>query len=190
MLRSLRVPALLAFILAAACSNPNGLQTASLTNLQDTLTLWSLERGPLNKPNAYSLDLQSGVRTWEAGANFEFVFSMDSTGQARFIPTAALGLSSSGSVKPGLLKSTAPLDSMKKAPANGYLTTDTIPIVEGDRFFLRTEVLATCSILGVPLYGKLEILDIDSVAGTVQLIAVADQNCGYRGLVANSVPRS
>ncbi len=190
MLRTLRYPALLAFLLAAACSDSTGLANASLENLQDTLQLWTLERGPLSKPNAYSLDQQSGVRTWEAGTAFEFVFSMDSAHNAKFIPLAALGLSPSGSVKSGLLRSSLPFDSMKKAPANGYLTTDTIPIQEGDRFFLRTEVLSRCSLLGVPLYGKIEVADIDSAAGTVLLYVVADQNCGYRGLVANSLPKS
>jgi hypothetical protein len=189
MLRSLRYPALAAFVLAAACSNSTGLVPSSLTNDLDTLMLWSLERGPLYKPNAYSLDVLSGVRTWEAGTAFEFVFSMDPTGKARFIPLAALGLGTSGSVKPGLLKSTTPFDSMNKAPANGYLTTDSITIAEGDRYYLRTAILARCSLLGVPLYGKLEILDIDSVTGTVMLRAVGDQNCGYRGL-APGLPKS
>jgi hypothetical protein len=190
MLRFLRRTVLGTFVVAAACSNPNALQTASLTILQDTLTLWSLERGPLTKPNAYSLEVPIGVRTWESGTNFEFVFSMDSTGQASFIPLGALGLSPSATVKPGLLRSTAAFDAMIKAPANGYLTADTIPIAKGDRFFLRTGILATCSLLGVPLYGKLEVVDIDSAAGTVLMYAVTDQNCGYRGLVANSIPKS
>jgi hypothetical protein len=179
--RSLRLPALLAFALAAACSDPNAIPNASLKNELDTLTLWSLEKGPLNKPTAYSLNSRNGVRTWEAGTNFEFLFSMDSTGQARFIPLGALGLTSTGAVKPGLIKTTQQFDSITKAPQNGYLTVDTLVITEGDRYFVRTSV-NTCSLLGVPLYGKLEILDIDTAAATVQFRVVGDQNCGYRGL--------
>jgi hypothetical protein len=179
---SLRLPALLAFALAAACSNPNSIPNASLKNELDTLTLWSLEKGPLNKPTAYSLSARNGVRTWEAGTNFEFLFSVNPAGQARLIPLGALGLSSSGSVMPGLLRTSLAFDSMVKAPQNDYLTLDTIAIAPGDRFFMRTSV-NSCALLGVPLYGRIEILDIDTAAVTVKFRVVADQNCGYRGLL-------
>jgi hypothetical protein len=178
---SLRLPALIVFALAAACSDPNAIPNASLKNELDTLTLWSLEKGPLNKPTAYSLNVRNGVRTWEAGTNFEFLFSVDTAGRPRFIPLGALGLTGTGSVKPGFIRSSLVFDSMVKAPQNGYLTTDTIPIAVGDRFFIRTAV-STCSLLGVPLYGRLEILAIDDTASTVQFRVVGDQNCGYRGL--------
>ncbi len=180
--RSLRLPALLAFALAAACSDPNAIPNASLKNEVDTLTLWSLEKGPLNKPTAYSLSARNGVRTWEAGTNFEFLFSMDNALNARLIPLGALGLTSTGSVKPGLIRNTSlSFDSMVKAPQNGYLTVDTIPIAVGDKFFMRTAV-NTCALLGVPLYGKLEILAIDNAASTVTFRVVGNQNCGYRSL--------
>lgn len=179
--RYFRLPALLAFALVAACSDPNAIPNASLKNELDTLTLWSLEKGPLSKPTAYSLSVRNGVRTWEAGTNFEFLFSVDTALNARFIPLGALGLTSSGSVKPGLIRSSLIFDSMVKAPQNGYLTVDTVPIAEGDKFFVRTAV-NTCALLGVPLYGKIEILDIDSAALTVKFRVVGDQNCGYRSL--------
>ena len=46
---------------------------------------------------------------------------------------------------------------------------------------LRTGV-NTCSSYGVPLYGKLEILDLDTLAGTLQLRVLGNQNCAYRDL--------
>jgi hypothetical protein len=106
---------------------------------------------------------------------------VDPAKHARFLPLGALGLTSSGSVKPGLIRTSVAFDSMFKAPQNGYQTVDTIPIAVGDRFFMRTAV-NTCSLLGVPLYGRLEVLDIDSAAATVKFRVVANQNCGYRGL--------
>jgi hypothetical protein len=182
------LPALLAFVAAAACSDPNAILPASLSNEVDTLTLWSLEKGPLTKPTAYSLNARNGVRTWEVGTSFEFLFSMDSTGRARFIPLGALGLTGTGSVKPGLLKTTVAFDSIGKAPLNGYLTIDTITIAEHQSYYVRTAV-NTCATLGVPLYGKLEIIDIDTAAATVTFRAVGDQNCGYRGLKPG-IPKS
>jgi hypothetical protein len=40
----------------------------------------------------------------------------------------------------------------------------------------------SCASLGVPLYGKLELLDIDTLAQTLTFRIVTNQNCGYRGL--------
>ncbi len=83
MLRALRLPALLAVVIAAGCSNPNALLNASISNVLDTaLTLWSLEKGPLDKPTAYSLNASNAVRTWEVGTSFEFVLSIDSADRA------------------------------------------------------------------------------------------------------------
>jgi hypothetical protein len=98
-----------------------------------------------------------------------------------FLPLDVLGLAGSGSVKPGLLKSTSAFDAMTKAPQNGYVTSDTILIAEQDRFFLRTGV-NTCTVLGVPLYAKLEILDLDTATASVTMRVIANENCGYRGL--------
>jgi hypothetical protein len=166
---------------AGGCSDPNVLAKASLTNEVDTLLLWSLTDGPLNQPSAYSLNSRNGVRTWEAGTNFEFAFDETANGAPVLLPIEVLGLLPTGAVKPGLKRSTVTFDQMTKAPLNGYQGSDTIPIAVGDRFFVRTTV-STCSALGVPLYGKIEILALDPVAHTVKLRALADQNCGYRGL--------
>ncbi len=171
----------LSLALAAACSDPNAIPKASLTNEVDTLTLWSLASGPLDKPSAYSLNARSGVRTWEVGTNFEFAFTIDSAGRALLLPLDVLGLASATSLKPGLKPTSLGFDQMKRGALNGYTTADTVVAHVGDRYFLRTGV-NTCSIYGVPLYGKLEILAVDTAAGTVELRVLANQNCAYRGL--------
>jgi hypothetical protein len=180
MIRALLLLALMVFA-AAACSNPNAIAAATLTNELDTDTLYSLMTGPLTRPSAYSLNVRNAVRIYDVGTAFEFAFSMDSTGKAVFLPLDVLGLAGTGAVKPGLLPATLTFDAMTEAPLNGYITSDTIPIAEGDRFFLRTAI-NTCASLGVPLYGKLQVLDIDTVTTSVTLQVVANQNCGYRGL--------
>ncbi len=169
------------FALVAACSDPNAIPKASLTNEVDTLTLWALDGGPLTKPSAYSLNARSGVRTWDVGTNFEFAFTFDAAGRAVLLPLDVLGLASSTSLKPGLKPTTLTFDGMKRGARNGYITADTIVIAEGERYFLRTGV-NTCSSYGVPLYGKLEILDLDTLAGTLELRVLGNQNCAYRDL--------
>jgi hypothetical protein len=169
------------FAVAVACSDPNAIPDASLTNEVDTLTLWALDGGPLTRPTAYSLNARSGVRTWDVGTNFEFAFTVDPAGRPVLLPLEVLGLASSGSLKPGLKPSTLTFDGMKRAPLNGYITTDTIPADSGGKFFIRTGV-NSCASYGVPLYGKLEILYVDTVADTLSLRVVANQNCAYRDL--------
>jgi hypothetical protein len=188
MLRSLRFLLLVAFAILAGCSDPNELAKAGLENKVDTLTLYSLATGPLGMPSAYSLSAGAAVRTWDVGTNFEFAYNVDAAGKSVFLTTDVLGLASPSSLKPGVLRSTLSFDGMAKAPLNGYVSSDTIFIAEQDRFFLRTAI-STCSSLGVPLYGKLEVLDIDSVAQTVTIRVLADQNCGYRGL-GLGIPKS
>jgi hypothetical protein len=177
-----------AFAALVACSDPNQLAKARLDNTLDTLTLYSLRTGPLALPSAYSLNAAAAVRTWDVGTNFDFAYSTDAAGKSVFLTLDALGLASTSSLKPGLLRSTLSFDGMSKAPLNGYITSDTIVVAEQDRFFLRTGI-SICSALGVPLYGKLEVLDIDSVAHAVQIRVLANQNCGYRGL-GLGIPKS
>jgi hypothetical protein len=168
---------------AGACSDPNAIPDANASNEVDTLFLWSLSDGPLTEPAAYSINARNGVRTWEVGSNFEFAFDEDATGQPVFLPTAVLDLLGDGALRPGLKRpsSTTTFDAMTKAPSNGYIVSDTVPIAIGDLFYIRTTV-STCSLLGVPLYGKLEVLELDPVQHTVRLRVLANQNCGYRGL--------
>jgi hypothetical protein len=170
------VPALL-----VGCEDPNALANATIPNQMDTITLWSLVGGPLDAPAAYSLNNRDGVRTWEGGQNFEFIYTVDPAGRSFFVPLYAAGLGNPNQVLPGLKASTDSFGGMIEAPQNNYITKDSVPIVEGERYYIRTAI-TTCAGLGVPLYGKLELLDIDTIALTVTFRTVVDQNCGYRGL--------
>lgn len=165
------------------CSDPNAIPNASVSNEVDTLFLWSLTDGPLTKPTAYSINARNGVRTWEAGNNFEFAFDEDATARPVFLPIDVLGLVGTNALKPGLRRAdaTVAFDDMTKAPSNGYIVSDTIPIAVGDRYFVRTTV-STCSLLGVPLYAKVEVLELDPAEHKVKIRVLANQNCGYRAL--------
>lgn len=179
--RLLRAFTLVAFAAVAACSDPDEIPDASINNVVDTVTLWTLSGGPLTQPTAYSVNSRAAVRTWEVGPNFEFAYDVDAAGDSHFLPLSLLGLANPNALRPGLQPSSLSFDGMTKAKLNGYITQDSLPVTEGDRFFVRTSV-NTCAIYGVPLYGKLEILDIDSVAGTVTFRVLTNQNCAYRGL--------
>ncbi len=58
------------------------------------------------------------------------------------------------------------------------MTDSAVPVQLGERYVVRSRVV--CSI-GVPLYGKLEILSFQDSTVTFQVLA--DQNCGFKGLL-------
>lgn len=182
--------ALVAFAALAACSDPNEIADASLTNEVDTVTVYAQSNPSVQLPSAYSIASRSPVRTWEAGINFEFIYDIDAAGRSVLIPIELLDLLPDGAFKPGLRRPTSSntFEEMTKGPLNGYISSDTIPIVAGDRFYVRSTI-STCSILGVPLYAKIQVIDFDAVAKSVRLKVLANQNCGYRGL-KTGIPKS
>lgn len=182
--------ALVAFVAVAACSDPNDIADASLTNEVDTVTVFSHTFGSVTQPSAYSIASRAPVRTWEAGINYEFVYDVDSTGQGLVLPIELFHILPVGAFQPGLKRPepTTGFDQMTKAPLNGYTTSDTIPIAAGDLFYVRTTV-STCTILSVPLYAKIKVIDFDTTAKSVRLQVLANQNCGYRGL-KTGIPKS
>ena len=54
-----------------------------------------------------------------------------------------------------------------------------MPIAVGERYVVRSRVV--CTSLGVPNYGKLEILSFQDSTVTFQVLA--DLNCGFKDLV-------
>ena len=120
------------------------------------------------------------VRTYET-LNFEFAYTYDPVGARHlFLPLAVLGLSPGTSVKPGLIKTDKDFVDVTKAAQNGYITNDTVVVDSGDVYMVRTTTV--CSSLGVPQYAKVQIIAVDLVAHTLTIQALANNNCGYRGL--------
>lgn len=175
--------AMAALVAFAGCSDPNELADPSLSNEVDTVTIFSQTFGSVSQPSAYSIVSRAPVRTWEAGVNFEFVYDVDTTGQSLFLPVELFNVLPEGAFKPGLKRPQVSdsFSQMTRAPLNGYITGDTIPVAAGDLFFVRTTV-SSCSILRVPLYAKVHVIAIDTAAKSIQLEVLANQNCGYRAL--------
>ena len=162
-----------------ACGADSGIAKATNPNVVDTFTVASLVGGALQAPSAYSIATNNVVRTYET-ISFDFAYTTDAAGRHLFLPLAVLGLSPGTSLKPGLLKATTDFDATTKAPQNDYITTDTVVVDSGEVYFVRTTTI--CVDQGVPQYGKLQIIATDPVAHTLTFQALADNNCGYRGL--------
>jgi hypothetical protein len=176
-----RILALLlaALPLAAACSDPNELLPARESNFVDTLTLFALHGTPVQSPSGYSV-FEGPVRT-DRQRDFDFAYDLiiANTDTTRyFLPQAVLDLRVNNSVNPGLQRRAEEFDQIRKAPSNGYITQDSLPIEVGQVYIVRSR-LAGC---GVPLYAKLEVLSVDDAMGTVDFQVLANINCGYKRL--------
>jgi hypothetical protein len=171
---------LLALAVAIACSNANSLPDPTETNAVDTVTLGALEGTPIAVASGYNIN--SGAVRTDQSVDFEFAYNVrrlvDGTYQRVFLPRAALGLSTTAA-NPGLLRRDQTFDEITRAPSNGYTADSAVPIQLGERYVVRSRVV--CTALGVPLYGKLEILSFQD--STVTFKVLTDLNCGFRDLV-------
>ena len=166
--------------LAAACSDSNSLGDATEVNAVDTVTLGSLEGTSISTPSGYRIST-GPVRT-DQTVEFEFAYNVrrldDGSYQRVLLPLAALGLTSTNQVEPGLQRREESFDDISHAPSNGYVSDSAVPVLLGERYVVRSRVV--CSI-GVPLYGKLQILSFQDSTVTFQVLT--DQNCGFKGLL-------
>jgi hypothetical protein len=166
--------------LAAACSDNNGVGAATEVNVVDTMTLGALEGTPISTPSGYRIST-GPVRT-DQTVDFEFAYDVrrldDGSYQRVLLPRGALGLSSTDQVNPGLQRREESFDDITRAQSNGYVSDSAVPIQVGERYLVRSRVI--CSI-GVPLYGKLEILSFQDSTVTFQVLA--NQNCGFKDLL-------
>jgi hypothetical protein len=175
------VPFLLAGAFAGACSDANSLGDPTANSVVDTVTLGALQGTPISTPSGFNIT-NGPVRT-DASVDFEFAYNVrrlaDGSYQRVLLPRAALGLASANSADPGLQQRTEPFDGITRAGSNGYVTDSAVPIEKGQRLVVRSRVV--CTTLGVPLYGKIEILDFKD--STVTFQTLVDTNCGYKDLV-------
>jgi hypothetical protein len=169
-------PLLILLALAAGCSDANSLADPTIENVVDTVTIGALVGTPITTPSGYSV-VDAAVRVDQK--DFEFAYNVQGAdSQPVFLPRVALGLASSTSADPGLQTRPETFDDITEARSNGYVTDSAVVVSVGERFLLRSRVI--CTTLGVPQYGKLEILALDTKSVTFQVMV--DRNCGYRGL--------
>jgi hypothetical protein len=165
----------------AACDDPNQLADATIPNVVDTVTISALEGTSISSPSAFSVADSRPVRT-DLTSAFDFAYNVDASSQHVFLTLEVLGLSNTSGSGPGLQHTTRTFDQITRAPSDDWVTDDTVSVATGDVLYARSRIV--CSNLGVPLYGKLEVLSIDDTPGvrTITFQVLSNSNCGYRGL--------
>jgi hypothetical protein len=168
----------LAVAVLAACGDPNALPDPTIENVVDTVSVSALTETEIQLPSAISLAGPRPVRT-DLSADFDFAFDIRGDVPV-LVPKAGLNFPASG-LQPGLQRPSVAFADIREGALNGYTTRDTLQLTVGDVFLARSRVI--CSSLGVPIYGKMQVIGIDLVARTLTVQVLADQNCGYVGLL-------
>jgi len=166
-------------ISATAGCNATQLAPAQQDNVVDTVTMGALSGAALKYPSAFDITIGLPVRT-DQTSSFDFVYTRDSLGRHLFLPLHAItGLGLATGSNPGFIRETVTFDALTVAPTDTYLTTDTLVIAPGDVLAVRSRVACY---LGVPQYGKLQVLSFADSINTVQIQILSDTNCGYKNL--------
>ncbi|HEX7919049.1 MAG TPA: hypothetical protein VF454_06555 [Gemmatimonadales bacterium] len=166
--------------LVGACSSDDFLAKPTEENDTVRLTLGALLSTPLDSVSGYRTSpAGSHPVTLESDPDAEFIYDIDPVLGPAFYPAEAKGLLTHSSTNPGLQRMAVPFDSLLQARSNGYTLDAPLAIDSGDVFLVRSKV--RCSI-GVPIYSKIQVLGIDSVAHTVTFLIMVNMNCGYRDL--------
>jgi hypothetical protein len=175
------VPAILATIALVACSDANSIPDATFTNAIDTLVVYAISGTPVFQPSGYAMTQRSAVRL-DVSTSADFGYDRTPDGREVLLPGAMLGHAGLSGIDPGLQHAVdQTFDEITFAETNGYKTLDTVTVAVGDVLYLRSRIPQTC-FLGVPAYGKVEILSFDADNRTIRFRVLANLNCGYKGL--------
>jgi hypothetical protein len=174
---------------AAACNDPN--QNDFLAPVvADTLTAFALTGTSPSFPAAYFASARAVTRA-DGNFNFDVAFDIDASNQVKVFPQRLVGVPLSGPKPVGLQRITVPFDSLKRAPASGYVFDSVFVMAPGQGLVMQVQSLADCQLYFSTLhYTKFVIDSVDTARRAVYFRAVHDPNCGYRTLVAGAVPRN
>jgi len=163
---------------AAVACDRNPLPPPTIANVEDTISLYALDGTALSLPSGYNIPTRTVQRT-DRSALIDFAFNITATGQAVLLPTGALQL---GRLS-GILPLSVPFESVKTAPNGGYTDTTSVAVDSGTVAVVRSRP-SSCLVFSsiVHFYGKVQVLQIDTVARRIDLRVLVDQNCGYRDL--------
>lgn len=176
-----------------ACGDDFALPPASSANVPQTITVFALTGTPVGTPSAYSLLGLIEVRT-DTTTNFDFAFDIGPADRfslgpstdtiAVLLPRFYFGFSADG----GFIRATQPFDSLRLAPLDGYDQQHAVRIDTGSVYFVTSQ-RQNCNVgIVFPRYAKLRVEQLDYAQRRAVIRLVIDLNCGYRGLVLDSIP--
>jgi hypothetical protein len=197
--RRSRVVVLALAVVAVACGDLTK-PKASTPNLLATYTVGALTGAPANVPTALAF-LGGPVRA-DSRFAFDVAFDLDPSGAVVVLPVRTIGgalgdaITSQATGLPlkrvGLQRVSGGFDALRSAPSTGYDTLSTFTITPGVVLAVELLDFSNCytGFGGSTLYGKLTVDSVNATTRRIYTRSVIDPNCGYRGLVADSIPTS
>jgi hypothetical protein len=189
--RLLRVVAVALATVAVACGDPTR-PKATIINLQLNYSVYGLIGAPAATANAMNLFI--GPARADAAFDFDVALDLDATGKILVFPVRAVAGPLAGIVptRVGLQTVSGTFESVRQAPDRGYdtlkvqtITPGTVVVAE-----LVDLVAGLCvfSLSGSSTYAKFVVDSVIPSTRRFYVRSVGDANCGYRSLVADSIP--
>ena len=187
--------ALVAFaVLGVACGEPT-LAKATYASGLSTTTLYALTGASATVPTAFSF--LSGPTHATATFAFDVAFDLDASNRPVVMPVRVLGGTLAGTLKRvGLLLVSGSFESVLEVPATGYDTLNAKTLVPGAVLAVELQDATACYssynlnvLTSQFIYAKLVVDSVDASTRRIFMRTVVDPNCGYVGVVPDSVPR-
>ena len=180
-------------VIVVACGDPT-LARATYASGLATSTVYALTGAQASVPT--SLKFLTGVS--HANANFEFdvAFDLDASNKPVILPVRVLAGALAGTKKRvGLQVVSGAFNEVREVPAAGYDTLSVKAIAPGTVLAVQLQDPTACyssynlTILTSQLiFAKLVVDSVDISTRRLFVRAVVDPNCGYRQVIADSVP--
>jgi hypothetical protein len=187
----LRVAVVALATAAVACGDPTR-PKASIPNVQLDYSVYGLTGAPAASANAMSMFV--GPARADAAFDFDVALDLDPTGKIVVYPVRAVAGPLAGLVRTrvGLQTVTGSFESVREAPDRGYDTLTVRTIQPGTVVVAEVVDLVSgiCvfSLSGSSTFAKFVVDSVNQTARRFYVRSVGDANCGYRSLVADSIP--
>ena len=197
--RSTRVAVIALAMLAVACGDITR-PKASTPNLAVSYTVAALTGGPVSVPTAISF--LGGATRADSRFAFDVALDLDPSGAVIVLPVRTVGGTLGDAVhqqqtllalkRVGLQKVTGPFEALREAPTTGYDTLGVQTVTPGVVLAVELLDFANCytGFGGSTIYAKLTVDSVNAATRRIYTRTVVDPNCGYRGLVADSIPKN
>ncbi|CAN5571456.1 hypothetical protein BH09GEM1_BH09GEM1_31460 [soil metagenome] len=191
--RLLRVALVALAVIGVACGDPT-LAKATYASGLATSTVYSITGAQVSLPTA--LTFLSGVSHANANFAFDVAFDLDASNRPIILPVRVVAGALAGIKKRvGLQVVSGTFDNLREVPTTGYDTLNAKTITPGTVLAVELQDPTACyssynlTILTSQLiFAKLVVDSVDTSARRLYVRAVVDPNCGYRQVIADSVP--
>jgi hypothetical protein len=190
-IRLSRVVAVALATLVVACGDPTR-PKATVPNVLLSYSVHTFTGAPAGQGNAISFYI--GPARVDPNFDFDVALDLDATGKILVYPIRAIAGPLVGSVptRVGIQTVAGSFEAFREAPERGYDTLSVKTITPGTvvAVELVDQLSGLCfySLNGSSTYAKFVVDSVKLPTRQLYVRSVADANCGYRSLVADSIP--